>query len=226
LATLHAIPLFEYPAKEYAMGGFRPIGLHWGRRTIGMVLLTTAVLLTGCVKPYLDPGTVEVPRSEFKQTEQPKAAHLVFEFQTKGAPNARATKFLLDQVTQEIKGSGLFASVDAAGSPDVAMLQVTLNNIPVDGENDAFAKGFGTGLTFGLIGSSVSDGYICTVSYLAPGSGTPIVKTAHHAIHTTVGNHSAPPGAIPVADSAEAVRAMTRQILSHALDDLSKDPQF
>jgi hypothetical protein len=208
------------------MGSFLSLWPRCGRRTIGILLLTTAALLTGCVKPYLDPGTKEVARSEFRQIEQPKPVHMVFEFQTKGAPNARATKFLAEQVTQQIKGSGLFAGLDAPGSPEVAVLQVTLNNVPVTSENDAFAKGFGTGLTFGLIGSSVSDGYICTVSYLAPGSTTPIVKTARHAIHTTVGNHAPPPGAIAAADTTEAVRTMTRQILSNALFDLSKDPQF
>ena len=199
---------------------------HWSRPNLSMLMLVSITLLMGCVKPYLDAGTREVPRSEFKQVEHPKAAHLIFEFQTKGAPNARATKSLVDHVTQEIKQSGLFANIDAAGSPDVAILQVTLNNSPITSESEAFAKGFGTGLTFGLVGSSVSDGYICTISYLAPGSNTPIVKTARHAIHATVGNHSAPPGGIPMASTAEAVRTMTTQILSHALRDLSTDPQF
>jgi hypothetical protein len=191
-----------------------------------MLLLITAALLTGCAKPYLDPATKEIPRSEFRHITQPKPAHLVFEFQTKGAPNARATRALLDQVTQEVKESGLFASVDASVSPEVAILNITLNNVPITSSSDAAAKGFVTGFTFGLVGSSVTDGYICTISYLAPGRPTPIVKTARHAIHTTLGNASPPPEALPVADLREAVHKMTTQILSNALRDLSQDSQF
>jgi hypothetical protein len=208
------------------MGLFIRHRSHQVRDLACLLLLMAAALLTGCAKPYLDPATKEIPRAEFKPIDQPKPAHLIFEFQTKGAPNSRATRALLDQVTQEVKESGLFASVDASMSPEVAILNITLNNVAIAGSEDAAAKGFVTGFTFGLVGSSVSDGYICTISYLAPGRPAPIVKTARHAIHTTLGNASPPPGAIPMADVREAVHKMTKQILSNALRDLSQDPQF
>jgi hypothetical protein len=62
----------------------------------------------------------------------------------------------------------------------------------------AAAKGFGTGLTFGLIGSHVSDNYEVSVRLTQMGVVTE--KNYQHAILSTVGNASAPPGltAVPL----------------------------
>ena len=197
-------------------------------RGIPLLLVLATLLLTGCLRPqtYLDPKTKEIPVSEFKHVDQPKPVHMVVEFQTKGAPNARATTFVMNPVTEEVKASALFGLLDAPSGPDVALLSITINNVAVAGSEDAASKGFATGFTFGLVGTAVSDGYICTVSYLAPGRKEPVVKTARHMIHTTIGNASPPPDAIPMENSREAVTLMVRQILSHALHDLSVDAAF
>ena len=88
------------------------------------------------------------------------------------------------------------------------------------------SKGFVTGLTFGLAGSAVTDGYVCTVQYLPAGQDKVITATAKHAIHTTLGNASPPPNARKSADMAEAVKTMTHEILSNALRDLAANPLF
>lgn len=185
-----------------------------------------ATLVMGCARPYLDPATKQIPHAEFRHVGQPKPVHLVFEFQTKGAPNSRATAMLTDLVKQEVIDSGLFGNIDAPTGAGTAMLNITLNNVPITSQSDAASKGFTTGLTFGLVGTSVTDGYICTVSYLASDMKVPIVKTARHAIHTTIGNASPPPDAIPAENMKEAAKTMTRQILSNALRELSLDSQF
>jgi hypothetical protein len=183
--------------------------------------------LSGCASFYIDPATKDVAPSEFKHVDQPKPTQFVFEFQTKGAPNARATEKLKQQVTDEVKSSGLFASIVDQPGADTGMLQITLNNVPITSKDEALAKGFATGLTFGLIGSSVTDGYICTVSYLPPGGQKPmIIKTAHHAIHTTLGAASAPEGTIKADSLMDAANTMTRQIVANALRDLSQDAAF
>jgi hypothetical protein len=176
--------------------------------------------------PYLDPGTKEVPASEFKRVAQPKDVSLTFEFQTRGAPNSRATKVLEDQVKHQIQECGLFGKIQPQASPEVSWLSITLNNVPITDQGDAASKGFVTGLTFGLAGTAVTDGYVCTVSYLAPGMKAPIVKTSRHAIHTTIGNASPPVGAIAAESPKEAAMTMVRQVLSQALRDLSFDDQF
>lgn len=182
-----------------------------------------AALLTGCASVYVDTATKAVPVSEMKKVAQPKPVRLVFEFQTKGAPNARATEFLKESVAEQVKKSGLFAAVDSTSSGD-AMLNITLDNVPLT--DDAAAKGFVTGLTFGLAGSAVTDGYICTVTYLPAGQAKPIVKTARHAIHAVIGNAKAPTGAKKAESVEVAVRTMAQEVLSNALRDLSYDASF
>lgn len=191
--------------------------------TIG-VLATLTALASGCASVYVDTATREVDAAQFRKPAQPQAAQLLFEFQTKGALNTRATDFLKAQVTEQIKTSGLFSQVDEKPVAGGALLSVTLNNVPLT--DDAFTKGFVTGLTFGLAGSQVSDGYVCTVKYVGPGQPEALVKTARHAIHTTVGASSAPANGVK-ADSIEAaVRTMTRQVVSTTLDELSRDERF
>ncbi|MBR8210793.1 hypothetical protein KDW61_19185 [Burkholderia cenocepacia] len=187
-------------------------------------LLVVTALLSACASSYVDTTIKEVPAAEMKQVAQPKPVQLVFEFQSKGAPNPRATDQLKDVVIKEVKDTNLFSAVSTDSAPDVALLNVTLNNVVLT-DNPA-AKGFVTGLTFGLAGNVVTDGYICTVSYLPAGRSTPIVKTARHAIHTTVGITSPPPAAQKAASIREAIETMTRDVLSNALKDLADDPAF
>jgi len=194
------------------------------RRIVMATTLAGAALLTGCASTYVDTATKEVPASEMKKVADPKPVQLVFEFQTKGAPNARATTLLKDTVAKEVLDAGLFSKVATDPTPNVGMLNVTVNNVPLT--NNAAAKGFVTGLTFGLAGSAVTDGYICTVSYLPAGQATPIVKTARHAIHTTIGNANPPASAKKSASVLDAVQQMTREVLSNALKDLSYDTAF
>lgn len=184
-------------------------------------MLAVTAMLTGCASTYVDTATREVPVSAMKRPAQPKATQVVFEFQTKGAPNATASKLLRDAVLAQVAESGLFAPAAGAGS---AMLTIAINNIVLT--EDAASKGFVTGLTFGLAGTAVTDGYIGTVSYLPPGQASPIVKTVRHAIHTTVGNASPPAGAGKPVDGAVAAKTVVRDIVSNALRDLSIDPAF
>lgn len=186
-------------------------------------MLAASTMLTGCASFYVDTATKEVPVAQFKKPAHPKDVQLAFEFQTKGAPNSRATAMLQGQVTDQIVGSGLFA-LSNQGTQN-AMLNISINNVPVDGQNPA-AQGFVTGLTFGLVGSAVTDGYICTVSYLPPGQTKPIVTTAKHAVHVTLGNASAPSTAQKSASAEDAVRKMAREIVSNALNDLANAPEF
>jgi len=179
--------------------------------------------LTGCASVYVDTATKEVPDAEIKRPATALPTALFFDFQTNGAPNAAAAKFLKDQVTTQVEKSGLFKLEPSAGG-NTAMLNITLNNVPIT--KDAAQQGFVTGLTFGLAGSAVTDGYICTVSYLPPDGGAKLMSTARHAIHTTLGNAQAPANAVKSANTEEAVRTMTRQIIANALRDLSANPQF
>lgn len=189
-----------------------------------LTLVTLGTWLSGCATHYLDNNTPEVPVAQYKKPPTAKPVQLLFEFQTKGTLNTRATDYLKARVEQQVRESGLFSDVTNSAVPGGALLSITLNNVPVD--DSAFSKGFVTGLTFGLAGSKVSDGYVCTVNYLPPGTSTPVVKMARHAIHTTLGASVAPERATKVDNIEAAVTTMTKQVISTALKDLSADPAF
>jgi hypothetical protein len=103
--------------------------------------------------------------------------------------------------------------------PDAAEFKIVINNLADKG--DAFAKGVGTGLTFGLAGSMVTDHYEMEV-VLTQG-GKSIRKSGYrHALHSTVGNKDGPPGLTPMTPSS-AFAKIVEELLLNALKDLEQD---
>jgi hypothetical protein len=189
----------------------------------GLLLIMLAAL-TGCSSFYVDGMTKEIPASQYRRLEPVHPVQVLFEFQTNGVTNAAATDFLKKSVIEQVNTSGLFSSASEEPVTGGALLGITMNNVAVTDE--AFSKGFVTGLTFGLAGSQVTDGYVCTASYSNGDTDQPIVKQARHAVHTTVGASEAPANSVKAASLDEAVRLMTRQIISNVLNDLSNDAAF
>lgn len=194
-------------------------------KLLAVLAFASAVLtLPGCASFYVDKGTQEIPTTAYKKPVSPKPVQVLFEFQTKGIANAPATNLLRPKIIDQIKESGLFSEVKETPVTDGALLSVSLNNVPLS--DDAFSKGVVTGLTFGLAGSQVSDGYICTMKYTPTSQSAPITKVARHAIHTVVGAKEGPANGTKVDNIETGVYMMTRQIVSTALDELSRDPEF
>ena len=189
-----------------------------------MVTGLLALNLSGCVGIYLDATTKEVPVTAFKKPANPKPVQLVFEFQTKGVANPKVTEFLAEQVSTQVKGSGLFSEVKNTPAPDGALLSLVINNVVLT--DDAYGKAFMSGLTLGLAGTQVTDGYICTIKYLPTAQAPVISKTARHAIHSVLGAKEGPANAIKIDDFEVAAKTMTRQIVSNALNELSQDTEF
>jgi hypothetical protein len=194
------------------------------RRAALCTFLAGSALLGGCASVYLDGTTKEVQASQFKKPASPAPVQLLFEFQTKGVANAQATAMLRDRVVDQVKASGLFSEVGSNAVPSGALLTITLNNVPLT--DNAFSKGFVTGLTFGLAGSQVSDGYVCTANYHATRDSATVIKQARHAIHTTVGAAATPGNATKMSNGKEAAYLMTQQVVSNVLNDLSQDANF
>lgn len=194
------------------------------RACLMAVPLLGALFVSGCATHYVDGTIKEVPAARFTHPERPRPVQLIAEFQTKGVPNARATAETRPMIEDSIRSAGLFSQVRDTPAPDAGVLSVTLNNVPLT--DDAAARGFLAGLTLGVAGQQVTDGYVCTVSYLPPGQTRPVVKSARHAIHTTVGAHGAPENAYKASNIQDAVRTMVRQVMSVTLSDLSHDAAF
>lgn len=196
----------------------------WARRAALGLFLATSALLGGCASAYLDGTTKEVPVTQFKKPASPAPVQVLFDFQTKGVANAQATALLRDRVMAQVKASGLFSEVGSNAVANGALLSITLNNVPLT--DNAFSKGFVTGLTFGLAGSQVSDGYVCTASYRSGNDATAVTKQARHAIHTTLGAAATPGNATKMPDIKQAVYQMTSDVVSNVLSDLSQDSNF
>lgn len=195
-------------------------------RVAGYCLLCVFALLTGgCASFYVDGHSPDIPSTAYRKPETPGPVQLVWEFQTNGVPNARATEFLKARVSDQIGASTLFTQVSDSAAPGSSLLSVTVNNVPLS--DDAARKGFVAGLTFGIAGQTVADGYECTMRYTpARENAQPLQHSGKHVIYTSVGSTSPPPGGLKVSGVEEAVTTMIRQIISRTLNDLAQNPAF
>lgn len=190
------------------------------------VMGTACLLLQGCLtmKMYVDPALPVVSKANLPVVPNPHPVQVLAEFQTKGVANATATAEARPRIVAIASESGLFSAVSetpTASGADGGILKITINNVAL-GDHDA-AKGFGTGLTFGLAGSMVTDGYVCTAAYTIDGKTTE--TTLKHALYTTIGNHAAPEGLKPM-QPADAVHLVIDQLTWNALKQLADKGAF
>lgn len=195
--------------------------LFWTLLLLAPLFLATADRASAAI--FLNAAMSDLKPEQRVAVSHPQPVQLLFQFQTKGAPNRAATKFVHQQVIDTVKGSGLFSDVSEAPVPSGAVINIVIDNIPM---KDAASKGFVTGLTFGLKGTLAEDDYVCTVDYVASPTASKITKTANHALYTQVGNVAAPPNGVKAANMNEAALTMVRQIISHPLNDLAGDRAF
>lgn len=162
----------------------------------GVALLASLALLTGCLsmKAYVDPALPIVTKADVSAPAAPKPVQLAFEFRTNGAANAAASSQIRPRVATVAAESGLFSTVSGEPVEGGAVLTIVIDNVSDTG--NAAAKGFGTGLTFGAVGSMVTDGYVATATYEQ--GGRRLEASAKHAVHTTIGNKAGPEGLTPV----------------------------
>lgn len=169
---------------------------------------------------YIDTSLPDLTPEQRVKVAQPKPVQLLFEFQSKGATNQRATTQIRAWVVDTAQQSGLFSTVGDA--PTEGLLTITINNLPPPA--GTASQGFVTGLTFGLKGTTVTDHYDCVIEY-TPAPGAPkISRTLHHSIITTIGATSPPENTVKAKNIMAAVETMVRQVVAHGLNDLAADP--
>lgn len=197
----------------------------WLKRSALIATVVSSAVLSGCASFYVDNGLKQADTTPVVKPATAKPVQLFFSFKTKGQPNGQATQYLQGQVTDLVKQSGLFSELRDAAAPGVGTLQITINNEPLT--QDAAAKGFVTGLTLGLAGSTVGDGYRCDLSYKASDNAPELQAQANHAIYTSIGNSGGPDAAATkMANGDEAIHTMVRQAVKALLVKLSTNPQF
>lgn len=187
--------------------------MHWSR--LG-TLLAGACLLCGCLstRSYVDPKLNAVSWSAVQKPAQIHATQLDVEFFRNGERFKRADKAVRGAVERALGKSGVVAI--QADQP--ARITVKVNNIANIAE--AMKKGFGTGLTFGAKGTSVTDGYEITIRYEREGQA--VEKVYQHALHTTVGNADPVTPATPM-KPLQAFDQVVEDAVIHFLRDAQSD---
>lgn len=168
-------------------------------------VLVVAGVLAGCTSSYVDPKYKNQQASDLKQPDNRQRVRLEVEFQTNGKPNSWATSKVRQVVADALTRSRTVVIVAEDDTAPAATMRIVMNNVGDMGE--AFGKGFGTGLTFGLMGSMVTDGYQFDGTFIPEGSTNAVTHRYEHAIYSTVGNKEGPRGLepLPIAQAFEKV---------------------
>lgn len=199
--------------------------MHTPLKSGAKLALALAVTLTlsGCLstRSYVDTALPMVGKSDVGTVASPGPVQVLAEFRTQGNANARATGFMKPRVLAVANESGLFTTATEAPASNQATLTVVIDNVPLT--DNAAAKGFGTGLTFGAVGTMVTDGYAATLTYRV-GETSKSVEVKH-ALHTTVGNHAGPANLTPVSPE-QAAGQVIDQITWNGLKQLREQGAF
>jgi hypothetical protein len=177
---------------------------------------------------YVSADLGDVKPEDKAKVESPQPVQLLFQFKSRGAPNAAATKFLKAKVTEIVTNSGVFSSVSEAPVANGAVLSVVIDNIVTPEDlSKATGQGVKTGATLFIAGSNVTDNYISTLEYVSGPDGAKITRTAKHAVITQLGLINSPPaGAVKIGSMKDGIFTMTSQIILNPLNDIAKDPGF
>jgi hypothetical protein len=171
-------------------------------------------LLTACIsaKSFVDPSQTKLTYENLRRPQEPLKLSLVTEFQRNGERFPAADSTLRDSTERVLRASGVIVPTADARAGQV---KIVVNNVADRGA--AAAKGFGTGLTFGLAGSTVMDAYELTMQINVNGKvySSSVIR---HSLFTAIGNTSTPPG-IEVMPVGVAFQKVLEQMLLRALKE-------
>ena len=175
-----------------------------------LLLLALVVALSGCIAPrtIVDPAYGHTKYEDISRPSAPEKLFVSAEFQRNGEHYPKADAALKDIVVRVLRASGVISPASDALSGDI---EVVVNNFGDRGT--AAAKGFATGLTFGLVGSTVTDYYEMKV--VIHKNGKLITKDGiKHALHTKIGMGSTPEGAEVLPIQTAFDRAVEQMLLN------------
>ena len=199
--------------------GRRPFAGVWRANRANRLVCLVLFSLSACIgsRSYVDPALPEVSPASLRPNSNPKPVQLFFEFQTNGGLNAAGTSQLRPRVVSILARSKQFSTVQISPETSDRRLFITINNF---GDLDKGAA-VATGLTFGALGSAVTDRYAMDAILQVPGKEA-IRKTYAHAVYSTVGNAPGPPGLQPHPPN-EAFIIAIEQLVWNLLWDLSAE---
>jgi hypothetical protein len=178
---------------------------------------------------FVDATLGDVKPEQKVVVAHPQPVQLLFQFKTKGSPNAQVTKQIKPDVLAAVKDSGLFSEVGDGPAASGAVLNVVIDDVVTPEEMKAAAgQGFATGLTFGLAGTTVREHYVATLDYIPAPDAPKITRMAQHFLVIQMGLiKSAPTNVIKTEGGVKgALALMTHQIVANPLNALASDPGF
>ena len=190
------------------------------RRSTVLTLALVGGLTSGCVNPrsFVDPSFPTGSYESVERLGQPLQLRVAVAFERNGSAFPRADPELRDITERTLRGSGvILPSSNGDGE-----IRVVVNNF-VDASS-AVAQGVGTGLTFGLVGSTVTDAYemSMTVTY----QGRTVRRTGmKQALRTAIGNTSLPPG-VQATTTSVAFARVVESMLLRTLADMQRSGEL
>jgi len=180
------------------------------------------VTLSGCfavTRSYVDPGLPKASYSDLRPRADPQPLYLTVEFLTHEKPNPQGSALVFEKARKILLASRLFSSVASAAGERSDHLAIVMQNVGDTAE--AGRRGAVTGLTFGLAGSLVTDGYVVTATYTRVGKESQFRKDYVHAIHSSVGLQKGPEG-LPPMSLSEAFDKVVEDLVLNVLRDLQQ----
>ncbi len=181
-------------------------------------LLAAVAAPTFAAKWYIDKSIGDLKPEEVVTVPNPQPAQFLFEFQTDGVANGKATKFAKPLVIKSIDNRHVFSQLSDQPVESKALLTITFNNIT---EKGAASKGFKTGLTFGLAPLQVVDRYQIHFEYTPAPGATPLVCDGEHALFLTMGKKDDPTIGTQVKNAMTGINLLIDQAISHGINCLA-----
>lgn len=186
-----------------------------------LVVFGLSIGLFGCMSPksFVDPSSQKFTYEDIKRKTEPVKLRLSIEFQRHGSSYPKVDPLLRDSAERTLRATGVITptDVDSAGE-----IKITVNN--TGDIAAAAAKGFGTGLTFGLIGSTIQDNYELTMVITI--KGKTITKSGiKNSIFTTIGNAAAPDG-VQTSPAGVAFSKVLEQMILQALKEIEASKEL
>jgi len=174
-----------------------------------MAILFCCAAITGCSSPksFVDPSIPKVSYDDVKRRAEPLKLKLVVEFQRNGEHLPKVDSTLRDNTERVLRGTGVIV---AANDQTAGEIKIVVNNIA--DLASARAKGFGTGLTFGLASSTVTDAYEMALTITI--NGKTISRSAvKHSLFTIIGHGKVPEGVESIPANVAFERVLEQMIL-------------
>lgn len=189
-----------------------------------MGLVVALAALTGCTGIQGYYVMEEGPPATYADLAAPAdrpSVRVVFQFQSNGSTSDLISNRYRPQVERVLRQTGLFREVRSDAAPTDAELRIVMNNRR-EGIGGAVAQGVFSGLTFGLIGTRVSDHYVFEASYARAG-GPPIARSSERELVSTSGLIKRGVSDVPNRGSVDrALEIMIEQELLGFLDALAE----